>query len=140
MENRTRINPHGSRLPSPLPPSVSPQPPSPRARQAVSRRTSEAFSQPDIVCFSHLRWDFVFQRPQHLLTRAARHFRVVFIEEPVTSDRDAPSLEIKVRGGGISVAVPNLPCGISTKDATMAQRLMLDELLNRRAAAPLVFW
>lgn len=37
----------------------------------------------DIVCFSHLRWDFVFQRPQHLLTRFSSHFRVFYIEEPV---------------------------------------------------------
>lgn len=35
----------------------------------------------DIVCFSHLRWDFVFQRPQHLLTRFADFSRVFYIEE-----------------------------------------------------------
>lgn len=35
----------------------------------------------DIVCFSHLRWDFVFQRPQHLLTRFADYSRVFYIEE-----------------------------------------------------------
>nr|MBA4167523.1 glycosyltransferase family 1 protein [Chitinophagaceae bacterium] len=36
----------------------------------------------DIVCFSHLRWDFVFQRPQHLMTRLSAHFRIFYIEEP----------------------------------------------------------
>ena len=36
----------------------------------------------DLLCFSHLRWDFVFQRPQHLLTRCAREHNVLFIEEP----------------------------------------------------------
>ena len=35
-----------------------------------------------IVVFSHLRWDFVFQRPQHLLTRLSRHYRIVIVEEP----------------------------------------------------------
>lgn len=35
----------------------------------------------EIVCFSHLRWDFVFQRPQHLLTRFADHFRIFYVEE-----------------------------------------------------------
>ncbi len=35
-----------------------------------------------LIVFSHLRWDFVFQRPQHLLSRLARHYRVVFFEEP----------------------------------------------------------
>ncbi len=36
-----------------------------------------------LVVFSHLRWDFVYQRPQHLLSRLATHYRVLFFEEPV---------------------------------------------------------
>ena len=35
-----------------------------------------------IIVFSHLRWNFVFQRPQHLMTRLAEHYRIVFVEEP----------------------------------------------------------
>ena len=35
----------------------------------------------DLVVYSHLRWDFVFQRPQQLMTRMARHRRVFFVEE-----------------------------------------------------------
>ena len=37
----------------------------------------------DLLCFSHLRWDFVYQRPQHLMSRFAKHYRVFYIEEPV---------------------------------------------------------
>ena len=40
---------------------------------------------PDLVCLSHLRWNFVFQRPQHLLIRFAQGQRVFFIEEPIFS-------------------------------------------------------
>jgi UDP-galactopyranose mutase len=36
-----------------------------------------------LIVFSHLRWDFVFQRPQHLMTRIAKNYRVFFFEEPV---------------------------------------------------------
>jgi len=36
-----------------------------------------------LIVLSHLRWDFVFQRPQHLLSRLARRYRIFFIEEPV---------------------------------------------------------
>jgi glycosyltransferase involved in cell wall biosynthesis len=36
-----------------------------------------------IIVFSHLRWDFVWQRPQQLLSRLAKRWRIVFIEEPV---------------------------------------------------------
>jgi glycosyltransferase involved in cell wall biosynthesis len=44
---------------------------------------------PTIVVFSHLRWDFVFQRPQHLLSRLAQHYPVLFVEEP-EYDEGAP--------------------------------------------------
>ncbi|HEV2610906.1 MAG TPA: NAD(P)-binding protein [Noviherbaspirillum sp.] len=41
-----------------------------------------------IIVFSHLRWDFVYQRPQHLLSRLAQHYPIVFIEEPLHHDTD----------------------------------------------------
>ncbi|MGK5026446.1 FAD-dependent oxidoreductase [Janthinobacterium sp. RB2R34] len=36
-----------------------------------------------VIVFCHLRWEFVYQRPQQLLTRLARHYKVMFVEEPV---------------------------------------------------------
>jgi glycosyltransferase involved in cell wall biosynthesis len=36
-----------------------------------------------LVVFSHLRWNFVYQRPQHLFSRLAMRWRVIFIEEPI---------------------------------------------------------
>lgn len=41
---------------------------------------------PDIVVFSHLRWEFVFQRPQHIMTRLAKKTRILFVEEPIAHD------------------------------------------------------
>ena len=38
-----------------------------------------------LVCYSHLRWDFVWQRPQHLLSRFAETMPVDLITESVTS-------------------------------------------------------
>ncbi|HET6779276.1 MAG TPA: glycosyltransferase [Gemmatimonadales bacterium] len=43
-----------------------------------------------IVAFSHLRWNFVYQRPQHLLSRLAALHPVVFVEEP-EFDGDGPA-------------------------------------------------
>ena len=40
----------------------------------------------DLVCFSHLRWDFVWQRPQHLLEKALQHGRHVAEPERVEDD------------------------------------------------------
>ena len=42
-----------------------------------------------IVCFSHLRWNFVFQRPQHLKPLFAREFQVIFYNLELASDEDA---------------------------------------------------
>ncbi|MEW6023400.1 MAG: glycosyltransferase [Pseudomonadota bacterium] len=42
-----------------------------------------------LIVFCHLRWDFVFQRPQHLMTRLAEHYNILFIEEPVQTEGPA---------------------------------------------------
>ena len=60
-----------------------------------------------LVCFSHLRWDFVFQRPQHLMTRFARRGPVVVFEEPVWTDEGAPRLELRTDAQGVAVATPH---------------------------------
>lgn len=44
---------------------------------------------PTIVVFCHLRWDFVFQRPQQLLSRLGRDYRILFVEEPVEHDGES---------------------------------------------------
>lgn len=42
----------------------------------------------DFICFSHIRWNFVYQRPQHLLSRFALYNRVFVIEEPIYESDD----------------------------------------------------
>lgn len=76
----------------------------------------------DLVCFSHLRWDFVYQRPQHLLSRFAKVRRVFFIEEPIFHDGKA-ELKISPREDNLSVVVPHIPHD--------ADRQMLDDILRR---------
>lgn len=71
-------------------------------------RRLERDRQPDLLCFSHLRWHFVFQRPQHLMTRCAKDRRVYFVEEPVFAAAIEPRLEIDT-SGGVTVVVPHLP-------------------------------
>ena len=61
----------------------------------------------NLVCFSHLRWDFVFQRPQHILTRFAGIYNVIYIEEHVYVDSDEPYTMRHV-ADNISVIVPQL--------------------------------
>jgi UDP-galactopyranose mutase len=62
----------------------------------------------DFLVFSHLRWDFVFQRPQHLLSRFARSHRVIFIEEPIRDER-SPHWEFHSGGPNVIVCRPHTP-------------------------------
>lgn len=63
---------------------------------------------PLLVVFSHLRWGFVYQRPQHLMSRLAGRWRVVFIEEPVPTDGPA-WLEVREVAPQLQVLVPHTP-------------------------------
>ena len=94
---------------------------------------------PDLVCLSHLRWDFVYQRPQHLMSRFARAGRVFFFEEPVFDEPPA-RLEVSERAGGVRVAVPHLPAGLSPAEAEAAQRDLLETLLADHAVTDFVLW
>ena len=69
---------------------------------------------PALICFSHLRWDFVFQRPQHLLSRFAATHAVHYWEEPVFVPGLAEAhLEIRAAARNLTVVTPNLPEGLS---------------------------
>lgn len=37
----------------------------------------------DMIVFCHLRWDFVYQRPQHLISRMSKKFNILVVEEPI---------------------------------------------------------
>lgn len=97
-------------------------------------------ARPLLLCFSHLRWDFVWQRPQHLLTRAAREYAVVVVEEPVVRSVPAPRLDVTTRPHGIRIAVPILPEGTGAKAAVQAQRRLLDRFIAEEGRAAQVLW
>ncbi len=93
---------------------------------------------PLFLCLSHLRWDFVWQRPQHLLSRAAERRRVVFFEEPRIADVEAPRLATVLRPGGVTVVTPEIPAGMTPAAVIAAQKALLDRLLAREAVDPAV--
>ena len=79
------------------------------ARPAQLRGSVASFSLPLIV-HSHLRWDFVWQRPQQLLSRFAQRSPVLFIEEPMVRDDVADGrLDLTMPSAGVTRAVPVLP-------------------------------
>jgi UDP-galactopyranose mutase len=101
--------------------------------------TPESSLNLDVVCLSHLRWNFVFQRPQHLMTRCARDRRVFFVEEPVYAVGNAPQLAVDA-SSAVTVVVPHLPSGMDTAGSISAQRALLDEFLRRECVNDFVLW
>ena len=63
---------------------------------------------PNLVVLSHLRWDFVFQRPQHLMSRFAQTGNVLFIEEPVHKPGD-PGYTVSHPCTNVTVIKPHTP-------------------------------
>lgn len=88
-----------------------------------------------LVCLSHLRWDFVYQRPNHLMSRAARQFDVLFVEEPVWDDGPG-TLEL-VAVDGLTVVRPHLA---PRTDASEAVSALLRGLLADRGEDEPVLW
>jgi UDP-galactopyranose mutase len=90
----------------------------------------------DLVCFSHLRWDFVYQRPQHLLTRCARDRRVFYVEEPIYGN-GSMRLDVREAESGVYVVVPQLPDGLRSEIAInavmkdMTRQLFLEHEINQ---------
>ena len=92
----------------------------------------------DLICFSHLRWDFVFQRPQHLLTRCSKERRVFYFEEPIY-DAETPWLQLE-RRGTLTVATPHVPQGGNNADTNEWQRALVNDLMRRERIDHYVLW
>jgi UDP-galactopyranose mutase len=101
--------------------------------------TGSLATAPDLICFSHLRWNFVFQRPQQLLTRCARDRRVFFVEEPVFG-ADGARLAVARDPSGVIVAVPHLPAGLPPDAIARELRDLLDGLIDGEQITAFVAW
>ncbi|MFD3001514.1 glycosyltransferase family 1 protein [Pontibacter toksunensis] len=95
---------------------------------------------PDVVCLSHLRWDFVYQRPQHLLSRFAKYGRVYFVEEPIFDDSHASRLNVSAREENLYVVVPNLPHRLTAEQIEEEQRTLLNSLLKEQLLERFILW
>lgn len=94
----------------------------------------------DLVCLSHLRWGFVYQRPQHLLSRFAKHQRVFFVEEPVPTS-GVPRLQIdKCPESGVNICVPQIPGDLSRASQDTIMKLLLNNLLAEQRISDFLLW
>jgi UDP-galactopyranose mutase len=97
---------------------------------------------PALVVLSHLRWDFVFQRPQHLFTRMAAYRRVLYIEEPIYASDQAPRWERRAVGPNLEVFQPytNVESPGFCNAQAPALRALLSELLAAEGLTDYVAW
>ena len=94
---------------------------------------------PLLIVLSHLRWDFVFQRPQHLLTRASQYFDVVFVEEPLFEGNWPTSRELQ-RGNNVKVVQPLLPPGTGPSQTLMHQGDVVEALARTARGRQIYVW
>ena len=107
-----------------------------------AEHSAPSVGRPTLLCFSHLRWDFVFQRPQHLMSRFAKDMTVVFWEEPVAIGRwDTAFLKVRDTDAhpNVRVVTPHLPDGLNDDDREAALERLLDAHLTI-CERPLVAW
>jgi UDP-galactopyranose mutase len=99
----------------------------------------------DLICFSHVRWDVVYQRPQHLMSRCARERRVFFIEEPII-EAGEPDLNVEVHwvahgdGSRVWVVVPHISPDLSDKERTQVMQTFLHGLLLDYDIRSYILW
>jgi len=107
-----------------------------RGTQAAGARRRR----PTLLCLSHLRWEFVYQRPQHLMSRAAQAYEVYFLEEPIFEAAGSPRLVVTRHPSNVTVVVPVLRAGCSPREWAHSQSRLLDELLGTIGPDRLAAW
>ena len=87
-----------------------------------------------LIVHSHLRWDFVWQRPQQILSRLSQRGHVLFVEEPVyLDDIGAPRLDVSLPLPRVHRAVPMLPTSLrGDYDASIS---VTRDLVRKQVAA-----
>ena len=92
-----------------------------------------------IICFSHLRWDFVYQRPQHLMSRFTREAIVYYIEEPIF-DSVTPEFRIAEKGEGLYIVVPHLSSDTNAEGVVPLLKQLLDDFITTINIHKTLFW
>ncbi|TCD08341.1 glycosyltransferase family 1 protein [Pedobacter frigidisoli] len=101
----------------------------------------EQFGLPNnLLCFSHLRWDFVFQRPQHLMSRFAKEINVFFLEEPVYDSPALPTISAHKKNDNLTILIPHLPAEMQHEDETSIMRSLLSHFLDGANLKDWIFW
>lgn len=94
----------------------------------------------NLICFSHLRWDFVYQRPQHLLTKFSENLNIYYVEEPIFDADDNAYLTFSKKLPSLFVGVPHLPQNLSPIQINKALNSLLKDFLVNQNLDDFAFW
>lgn len=92
-----------------------------------------------IICYSHLRWNFVYQRPQHIMSRMAKHFEVFFVEEPFF-DAEEAYLDNRQEKENLWIIVPHLPPRLNEEEQGEYIDQLLYDYLSRHKLEKFIAW
>jgi glycosyltransferase involved in cell wall biosynthesis len=119
---------------SPQSSAIAPADPAQIARADVSPR-----ARPILICLSYLRWDFTWQRPHQLMSRAAALCDVVFVEEPMISDDVAvPRFTVRDTASGVRVACLHAPSTLPSNEVARVMRENMAQFAT--PGRPLLLW
>ncbi len=93
----------------------------------------------DLLCFSHLRWNFVYQRPQHILSRFTKNFNVFYVEESIFSE-DHDGYTQYVNSDKVTIVVPHLHSKSNTDDVTFRTQKIIDNFIFDNAIQDFFLW
>lgn len=93
-----------------------------------------------LLCLSHLRWDFVYQRPQHLLTRFSEIFSTYFLEEPMHDAEEEAYLHISKRLPNLWVVVPHIQAGLSKAAEKLVMKQLMEKFMEKEDGEDFLFW
>ncbi|MEJ5963433.1 glycosyltransferase family 1 protein [Pedobacter immunditicola] len=93
-----------------------------------------------LLCFSHLRWDFVFQRPQHLISRFSQELNVYFLEEPIFDTDGDSFLAVCKKSAQLSIVVPHLPANLTAEEVNASMTGLLDQFFHHSNLNDWTFW
>jgi UDP-galactopyranose mutase len=99
-----------------------------------------AIKEHDLVCFCHLRWNFVYQRPQHLMERFAANRRVFFIEEPLFDTRQDRFEVLSQEDSKVHIVRFHLASGDRELSVAERSKSLLDEFLAKEKIENFTAW
>ncbi len=113
-----------------------------KSREIVLNPMNSLNKVQDLICFSHLRWNLVFQRPQHLLTRWAKEIRVFYFEEPVFENDISSYLQIEINKEhpNVYILTPHFRHGLKEIQINALLHDYVDSFIRLHRVTDYIIW